>query len=317
MIPSRWRKAGSETDLLWDISLRARIDEAMDAGEIYCVYQPKIDLLTGAIAGVEALIRWHDPARGFIADALHPAMRESRTDGAPDPLCIAERLFGRAATALPQFTMISMSVNISATLLGDMRVVGLVRNVAGDPFRSGISHSRDHRDCAHFRSYRGGDDPRRIALDRRSHCNGRLRRGAASYETFSSCPLTRSKSIACSFPISRDDPRRAQSCPASLRWVAKRESPSCRGRRNESSYSEILNEMGCDELQHSTSIHFWKKRDVNRSKVLLCVDLRFLVPCHFPMPIAIHALRFRISGGCARAVLIKHGLRTLQTDADG
>lgn len=122
-------ETGSQTDLLWDISLRARIDEAMQAGEIYCVYQPKIDLGSKNIAGVEALVRWHDPARGFISPMhfIHQCEKAGRMEHLTryvlQSACSAGKLLhfrGR---------MISMSVNISATLLGDMRIAGIVRNV--------------------------------------------------------------------------------------------------------------------------------------------------------------------------------------------
>ncbi|MFM9912230.1 MAG: putative bifunctional diguanylate cyclase/phosphodiesterase [Methylophilaceae bacterium] len=35
-------------------------------GEIFLVYQPQIDLRSGAIAGVEALVRWQHPTRGLV-----------------------------------------------------------------------------------------------------------------------------------------------------------------------------------------------------------------------------------------------------------
>ncbi|MFW2350809.1 EAL domain-containing protein [Qipengyuania sp.] len=122
-------ETGSQTDLLWDISLRARIDEAMEAGEIYCVYQPKIDLSTNSIVGVEALARWHDPARGFISP-MH-FIQQCEKAGRMEHLTRYVLQSACSAGKLLHFRghMISMSVNISATLLGDMRIVGLVRNV--------------------------------------------------------------------------------------------------------------------------------------------------------------------------------------------
>lgn len=47
--------------------LRART--ALDDDQIVPFYQPKIDLRTGRLAGFEALLRWHDPARGLQAPA--------------------------------------------------------------------------------------------------------------------------------------------------------------------------------------------------------------------------------------------------------
>ncbi|MBX7493821.1 EAL domain-containing protein [Qipengyuania sp. 1NDW9] len=126
--PIKVAETGSRFDQLWDISLRARIDEAMEAGEIYCVYQPKVDTARGAMVGVEALVRWHDPARGFIppmhfiAQCEKAGRMEHLTRYVLQSACSAGRLMhfrGRNVT---------MSVNMSATLLGDLRIVGIVRN---------------------------------------------------------------------------------------------------------------------------------------------------------------------------------------------
>lgn len=126
--PIKVAETGSHFDQLWDISLRARIDEAMEAGEIYCVYQPKIDTARNTMTGVEALVRWHDPARGFIppmhfiAQCEKAGRMEHLTRYVLQSACSAARLMhfrGRTIT---------MSVNMSATLLGDMRIVGIVRN---------------------------------------------------------------------------------------------------------------------------------------------------------------------------------------------
>ena len=122
-------ETGSHSDLLWDISLRARIDEAMEAGEIYCVYQPKIDLASKSIAGVEALVRWHDPARGFISPQHF--IQQCEKAGRMEHLTRYVLQSACSAGQLLHFRgrKISMAVNISATLLGDMRITGIVRNV--------------------------------------------------------------------------------------------------------------------------------------------------------------------------------------------
>lgn len=42
------------------------IDQAFDEGEIYCLYQPLIDLETGHVRGAEALVRWEHPEYGEL-----------------------------------------------------------------------------------------------------------------------------------------------------------------------------------------------------------------------------------------------------------
>lgn len=56
----------SDEDLIWNISLQARIDNALSNGEIYTIYQPKVLVQTGELVGVEALVRWRDPVKGLI-----------------------------------------------------------------------------------------------------------------------------------------------------------------------------------------------------------------------------------------------------------
>lgn len=46
------------------------IDEAFASGQIALAYQPKLDMATGAVVGVECFARWHHPAFGTIPPAL-------------------------------------------------------------------------------------------------------------------------------------------------------------------------------------------------------------------------------------------------------
>ena len=48
------------------LALRADLELATARGEFALLYQPVIDLTTGHMTGVEALIRWHHPERGVV-----------------------------------------------------------------------------------------------------------------------------------------------------------------------------------------------------------------------------------------------------------
>ncbi|OYX67365.1 MAG: hypothetical protein B7Y88_00935 [Sphingomonadales bacterium 32-64-17] len=124
--------ATSDEDLIWNISLQARIDAALANGEIYLVFQPKVDVATGALVGVEALVRWNDPARGHIAPDQF--IRQCETAGRMSHLtrhvltegCRAGHELHRSCGAVP------VAVNISATLLHDGTIVQMVRNVLAE-----------------------------------------------------------------------------------------------------------------------------------------------------------------------------------------
>jgi len=47
----------------------ARLQQALDGGELLLHYQPQIDLRTGLVMGVEALLRWQHPERGLLTPA--------------------------------------------------------------------------------------------------------------------------------------------------------------------------------------------------------------------------------------------------------
>lgn len=47
----------------------ARLQKALDGNELQLHYQPQIDLRTGQVVGVEALLRWQHPERGLLAPA--------------------------------------------------------------------------------------------------------------------------------------------------------------------------------------------------------------------------------------------------------
>ena len=128
LCPIKLAEHADTRDGLWDISMRARIDSAMESGEIYCVYQPKVAVETGKAKGVEALVRWDDPDRGsipplhFIKECEKAGRMEHLTRYVLQSACTAGRLLHANGHR------ISMSVNISATLCSDASVVEMVRN---------------------------------------------------------------------------------------------------------------------------------------------------------------------------------------------
>src|SRR5256885_11114260 len=58
-----FRSPDSLEDASWKLSMLSQLDEAIDRGEVWVAYQPKLDLRTRRIIGAEALARWTHPER--------------------------------------------------------------------------------------------------------------------------------------------------------------------------------------------------------------------------------------------------------------
>jgi diguanylate cyclase (GGDEF)-like protein/PAS domain S-box-containing protein len=49
------------------VAVAAELRAAITAGQLYLVYQPQVDIGTGRIVALEALVRWHHPKRGLVS----------------------------------------------------------------------------------------------------------------------------------------------------------------------------------------------------------------------------------------------------------
>ncbi len=71
----REMQAAVEDRLTLELDLRG----ALERNEYYLVYQPIFDLETGAVLGVEALLRWNHPIRGIVQpDEFIPLLEETK-----------------------------------------------------------------------------------------------------------------------------------------------------------------------------------------------------------------------------------------------
>src|SRR3990170_3631564 len=60
------------------VHLETDLRGALAAGELELFYQPKVDVVAGTVAGVEALIRWRSPKRGLVVPAeFNPIAEET------------------------------------------------------------------------------------------------------------------------------------------------------------------------------------------------------------------------------------------------
>ena len=105
------------------------LDAALDAGEIICLYQPKIRLADRRVIGFEALARWHSPAFGTIGpDAFIPL---AERHGLIDRLTV--HILDRALHQLRAWhdldPKLEMAVNLSPSSLGDLMLPERISDV--------------------------------------------------------------------------------------------------------------------------------------------------------------------------------------------
>ncbi len=111
---------------------------ALDGGELEVFYQAIVNVDDSTPAGVEALIRWHDPRRGLVAPSEFIAIAESTGlivpigDWVLDEACRQTQAWRRAGTVADDFYV---SVNLSPRQLAEP---GLVDDVARALRRSGL-----------------------------------------------------------------------------------------------------------------------------------------------------------------------------------
>lgn len=110
----RWRRAVPATS--GKIAKHYGAEEvrrAIAGGELVNYYQPKVDMASGALSGVEALVRWQHPADGLVQpDAFIGVAEESGDIDDLTNAVLAEAL-GQARRWLDQGLKLRVAVNVS------------------------------------------------------------------------------------------------------------------------------------------------------------------------------------------------------------
>lgn len=117
---------GEKGEKQWEVSLLASLDRAIDNGEVWVAFQPKLDLATNRIIGAEALARWSHPERGpispekfiGIAEEYHRIERITRF--------VLDKAVRAASSLVREGHAFSVSVNISAQLLRNPRLPRMI-----------------------------------------------------------------------------------------------------------------------------------------------------------------------------------------------
>jgi EAL domain-containing protein (putative c-di-GMP-specific phosphodiesterase class I)/CHASE2 domain-containing sensor protein len=128
----RWKRydAARLKEAPWRLSLLSQLDAAIDAGDLWIAYQPKLDLRTRRTVGAEALVRWTHPEKGPISPAEFVVAAEQGGRIHKLTAYVLERSIQAAAALNKRDLSFSVAVNLSARLIDDAklpeRVAGLL-----------------------------------------------------------------------------------------------------------------------------------------------------------------------------------------------
>ena len=104
------------------LTLLTELRRAIDRGELLLHYQPKADLRTGEILGVEALVRWQHPERGLIPpDEFIPAAQKTGVIG-PLTMFVLDEALRQCRTWSLQGLELCVAVNLSTRNLLDLHL---------------------------------------------------------------------------------------------------------------------------------------------------------------------------------------------------
>jgi len=127
---ARYRRYKSEDRAALDdvVRLEADLAGAVGRNELRVHYQPIVDLRSGEITGVEALVRWQHPQRGLLAPGQFISIAE-RTGSIIE---VGRWVFDTACRALHAWQQVkpnlSMSVNVSGRQLESPMLVEHIRD---------------------------------------------------------------------------------------------------------------------------------------------------------------------------------------------
>jgi diguanylate cyclase (GGDEF)-like protein len=109
-------------------NLELDLRRAAAEGQFFVLYQPTVMLATGAVTGVEALVRWRHPVRGLVGPDEFIPMLESTGLIKRVGTWVLEVACHQAATWASQGHLLTMAVNISSVQLDDDGVVESVND---------------------------------------------------------------------------------------------------------------------------------------------------------------------------------------------
>ena len=134
--------------ILKNMRVETELRRALERDEFVVHYQPVVDVTSGRVAGVEALVRWNHPERGLVGPYEFISIAES--SGLIVPL--GDWVLNRScrevhALTLPRGETLRLSVNVSPRQLSNQRFFIEVRKCLEKlSLRSTTTHARSDRE---------------------------------------------------------------------------------------------------------------------------------------------------------------------------
>lgn len=117
-------------------ALKRDLASAVTAGQLRLEYQPIADLTSGAILGLEALVRWEHPTLGLLAPSEFIPLAEETGDIDAVGCWVLDNASRQAAswrTSLPQCEGLWIAINLSTIQLPNPRNLAAIKRILADP----------------------------------------------------------------------------------------------------------------------------------------------------------------------------------------
>jgi diguanylate cyclase (GGDEF)-like protein len=112
------------------LKLETKLRQALDQEQLVLHYQPKINLKTGQISGLEALMRWHDPEVGLIPPlSFIPLLEETRMILEAGRWALSKAISDWAKWRAMGLNPLKIAVNVSPVQLRQKDFVSMVASV--------------------------------------------------------------------------------------------------------------------------------------------------------------------------------------------
>ncbi|HEX3723304.1 MAG TPA: EAL domain-containing protein [Nitrolancea sp.] len=118
--------ASSHAKAVGALSLMPELRSALQRNQLSLVHQPKRDLKTGAVRGVESLVRWTHPTHGPIAPDVFVRLAEETADIYALTRWVMDRAIAEQEALMAAGHRLQFAVNLSGRLVGDAAFIDWV-----------------------------------------------------------------------------------------------------------------------------------------------------------------------------------------------